>query len=278
LNGIVIIELWVVCTDRGSKKMKKPNICYLFTVLSAMLLGGSVVSTAALPIPAELSNSSPEISQSIAQSLQYIPPPPPEQGQPKGTRGGASRGNCPAVEPALMALVPAQVDENMQQSVWAVSSSSSPTFWLYVPAYTTDSSAISIEFSLQDKEGKDLFPPQVTIASQPGIIEFSLPTTLEAGQQYHWYFVVHCGASAQDFVDGWVEWRQPNADLQRQLSQAGDREKVALYAENGFWYDALTELARLRQTNPEDEALKADWESLLDSIGLGTLATEAIVR
>jgi Domain of Unknown Function (DUF928) len=277
LNGIVIIELWVVCTDRGSKKMKKPNICYLFTVLSAMLLGGSVVSTAALPIPAELSSSSQETSQSIAQSLQYVPPPP-EQGTPGNRGGGASRGNCSAVKPTLTALTPAQVDENMQQSVWAVSSSSSPRFWLYVPAYTTDSSAISIEFSVLDKEDKDLFPPQVTIASQPGIIEFSLPTPLEAGQQYHWYFIVNCGASTQDFVDGWVEWRQPNADLQRQISQAGDREKVALYAENGFWYDALTELARLRQANPEDEALKADWEGLLDSIGLGEIAAEEIVR
>ena len=111
----------------------------------------------------------------------------------------------------------------------------------------------------------------MTIDSQPGIIEFSLPTPLETGKQYQWYFVVDCGGTEPDYVSGWVEWRQPDADLQALLARSGDREKVALYANKGFWHDALTELARLRQANPDDEALKADWESLLDSIGLGEI-------
>jgi hypothetical protein len=186
------------------------------------------------------------------------------------------------VKPVLTALVPAQVDENGKESVWAVSAIDRPTFWLYVPAYTNaaDSPEIPIEFVLQDEDGNDLYPEplQFTVTPKPGIIEFSLPTPLETDRQYHWYFLVDCGGTQPDVVEGWIEWRQPSADLQRQLLPAGDREKVALYAANGFWYDALTELARLRTANPKDETLQADWESLLESIGLGEFAAEAIVR
>jgi hypothetical protein len=56
------------------------------------------------------------------------------------------------------------------------------------------------------------------------------------------------------------------------------REQINLYAANGIWHDALTNLAQLRQTNPEDAALMADWESLLKSVNLEAIATEPIVQ
>ncbi|RDH47676.1 hypothetical protein CBF18_21710, partial [Mastigocladus laminosus WC112] len=57
-------------------------------------------------------------------------------------------------------------------------------------------------------------------------------------------------------VNGKVE-RVPLAPaLKSQLAAATPRERIALYAENGLWFDTLTHLTELYRTHPKDEALK----------------------
>ncbi|WP_257237011.1 DUF928 domain-containing protein [Nostoc sp. 'Peltigera malacea cyanobiont' DB3992] len=45
----------------------------------------------------------------------------------------------------------------------------------------------------------------------------------------------------------------------------------------GIWYEALTILAQLRQKNPQDTALQAEWRNLLSSIRLDDIVAEPIL-
>jgi Domain of Unknown Function (DUF928) len=246
----------------------------------------------------------------LSSTLQYVPPPPPEQGAPAGrVRGGASQvseplppelvgdpdsneispgppvqTDEPPIEPPLpppplTALVPSVKTEgdSPQELVWAVSAIDRPTFWFFVPDALSPDTPIS--FVLEDSEGNPLYEHQFNVTSPGGVVSVTLPNPpLEMGKLYHWAFRISDDASSEpEFVEGWVERREPDADLSDRLARSSDREKVALYAEKGFWHDALTQLALLRQANPEDEALNADWTSLLASIGLEDIASAAIV-
>ncbi|MFB2978224.1 DUF928 domain-containing protein [Microseira sp. BLCC-F43] len=52
------------------------------------------------------------------------------------------------------------------------------------------------------------------------------------------------------------------------------QQKIALYASNGIWYEALTAAAELRRTNSNDP----NWANLLQEVGLSKIASEAIVE
>jgi len=52
-------------------------------------------------------------------------------------------------------------------------------------------------------------------------------------------------------------------ELASQLQQAKPRDRVLIFAKNGFWYETITELAALRRANPQDAQLADDWVALL---------------
>jgi hypothetical protein len=162
--------------------------------------------------------------------------------------------------------------------VLGLTASERPNFWFYVPYPLTPEH--SVEFMLQDEAGKDIY--QTTLsgsATTPGVMDFNLPTTapaLEVGKRYHWFFTVYCNEEQPVLVDGWVERVAMNPSLETQLAQARPQEKIALYRQAGNWYEAVTTLAQLRRQKPDDANLKAEWTSLLQSIGLEAIAQEPI--
>jgi hypothetical protein len=95
---------------------------------------------------------------------------------------------------------------------------------------------------------------------------------------YKWYFIIDCDPDAPPVVEGWVQRVAPNPTLASQLQKATPQQRVALYAANGIWHDALTNLAELRSANPGDDTFSNDWASLLQSVGLEAIATEPIVE
>jgi hypothetical protein len=55
-------------------------------------------------------------------------------------------------------------------------------------------------------------------------------------------------------------------------------EQAALYAKVGIWYDSLSLLAQLKQTQPSDNTFAANWVELLDSVGLEEIATQPLLK
>jgi len=239
------------------------------------------------PLP---DNGAPTQRPDAATRAQNPPtPPPPDKGSPGQREGAASRGHCVRVNNRLTALAPlvpkTSADSQgatpaMMNSgvVLGLTASERPNFWFYVPYSLRPGHPV--EFLLQDEMGKDIY--QTTLsgsATAPGVMDFNLPPTapgLEVGKRYRWFFTVYCNEEQSVLVEGWVERVALNPSLETQLAQATPQEKIALYRQAGIWYEAVTTLAQLRRQNPNDPSLKAEWTSLLQSIGLEAIAQEPI--
>ena len=168
--------------------------------------------------------------------------------------------------------------------VWGLTSNQDPTFLFFVPY--NRSSIKAMEFVLQNERNKTIYHQPATIPETPGIVKFHLISknaSLELGKNYHWFFKVHVACEPQkstevNNVDGWVQRTNLNSALDASIKEATPQPKVALYAENGIWYDALTTLAELRFTHPKDPTLAAEWTSLLKSVGLENLTAQPLVK
>ncbi|HIK31228.1 MAG TPA: DUF928 domain-containing protein [Oscillatoriales cyanobacterium M59_W2019_021] len=231
---------------------------------------------------ASLANLVATFSVRAESTLRYSPPPPPEdRGTPTGrSRGGASRDPlCGISGEPLTALVPSTPGERLLEIVWARTVADRPTFWFYVPYNLAPN--LPVEFILEDDGNNVLYQSKFEVESSPGIVRFTLPDSvdpLELDRLYRWSFKVYCHPTSPVFVRGWVERITLESELQGELETATPREQIALFAANGIWYDAIANLAALRHSQPEDTELLADWNSLLESVGLQEIASEPIVE
>lgn len=204
--------------------------------------------------------------------------PPPSDGDPQGTSGGGSRdGNLCVLDPqsgerSITPLVPA--------SQYGLTITDHPTLLIHVPK----TSAKNLFLSLEDANENSLYHTTVSIENKAGIVSVSLPThspALETGKYYKWSIVLICGEALDPndpVTEVWVYRVKPDFILTSSLKQATPLEQAALFGRAGVWYDALTKLAELRRLHPEDPLLVANWEKLLQSVGLGAFATEPLVQ
>ena len=215
-------------------------------------------------------------------------PPVPDNGAPGGRREGAgSHSLCQVTNQEkeispLIALMPKIVIETETKSktyVWGKTALDHPTIWFYV-AYPANT---YVEFVLQDEGENEIYQTTFTLDKTPGIVSLTLPEdkiNLETGKSYHWYFNIMCNPedTTDDFVEGWIERVELNPVINAQLESVKPLERISIYAENGLWYDTLTNLDRLRQTESENQAIAAIWTDLLQQVGLEEISQEPVVR
>ena len=210
----------------------------------------------------------------------------------RGT-GMGSRADCPNVKTPLTALVPfkeqglatKQKDNLAPMDVWGLTTMERPTFLFYVP-YIKDIANLSAEFVLQDAEENDVYRQAIALPSKPGVMSVPLPSNvapLQVNKTYRWYFKVHCNqqqtASYPVQVEGDIQRVNLQPNVAKQIAATTDpREKIAIYAASGIWYDPLNMLAQRRKANPNDVSLATDWQSLLQSIKLQQLATAPLLN
>jgi len=222
----------------------------------------------------------------LAEStIRFIPsqkiPTPDKKGTPDNDTGTGSRSqtNCPQKDIPLTPLVGGK--ENLELTL---TTSTHPTFWFYVP-YTAEE-VVSGEFYLQDQEGNNIFETKITLPTEPGIIGISLPPEikpLEINYQYRWYLVINCpeiegeNNSSPAWVEGLVQ-KIPQEQITT-FSTLPPLERIEIYAENGIWYDTLTELAKLKIAQPNSQELITIWSNLLNSstVGLETVSQKPIL-
>jgi Domain of Unknown Function (DUF928) len=207
--------------------------------------------------------------------------PPINRGAPTDRRGAGTRGECPPVNMAPTGLVPT-VASNNSQIVIGNTETEYPTFWYYIP-YSAEK-IHSIKFAIVDEKDNLLTkePIPVNISGMPGIISFTLPKTgqpLKPGQYYHSYLLIDCNPQSRSedvAIEGLVQLVPANVEFKKRLQVATEREKVILYAQQGYWQDAITDLGELRRQRPSDTTLIEDWKALLNSVGLTNIAAEPI--
>ncbi|MCG5060500.1 MAG: DUF928 domain-containing protein [Limnoraphis sp. WC205] len=237
--------------------------------------------------PLVMSNSSEESdrqnnSPSDQTTLNFQPP---NRGAPgtradAGSRGGS--GQCSKLEKPITALIPT--------TNWGETIAAHPTFWLYIPT----SSAATVELVLKPEGSDDvLYEVKFPVTQGPGIVSFRPPETappLEEGKAYRWMFNFYCSSEVLNAstrsniqsnftVSGIVARVAPSRALKQQLEKAGLTEKLNLYAENGLWYETLTQLAERRRTDPQNSEVADQWMDLLQhkAVLLNNIAQEPIL-
>lgn len=218
----------------------------------------------------------------LSQKVYFNPPPPPKEPPPGGrVIGGATRGSCPQVKQNLTALVPFTQEPPSVTNVWSLTTAAHPTFWFYVP-YSQNVTSPAM-FVLQDENANPIYEKAIAPPTKPGVMSVSLPADapkLAVNQQYRWFLSFSCDSEKQSppiYVEGVVKRVNLSQEITKQLQTATPQQQFAIYAQNGIWHEALTTLAKLRQKNPQDSALKTQWQDLLVSIHLGDVATEPMV-
>lgn len=179
--------------------------------------------------------------------------------KPGGTgQGVLGKGDCPATELLLTALVP-----KTDQGVQGQTISERPTFWFYVP-YTTAAN-FSARFSLQDEKGQMIYTTTRSLPASPGVVSIRLPLTapaLQVDQVYRWALQLEC-SRPELTVWGWVQRLELPTGTRTKIGALSTQQQAAFYQSNGLWLDALTVLGEARQTNPQNAAIANAWMSLI---------------
>ncbi|MBO9998581.1 MAG: DUF928 domain-containing protein [Cyanobacteria bacterium SID2] len=203
--------------------------------------------------------------------------PPPGEGQPTGNRSGGNR-DCFSATTSDNAVDRAFLTLLIPETLQGFTIDERPTVFVYIP----QTSARSVRAKLEDEAGNlYYYNENLPISETPGIYAFRFPSStpsLEAGQRYQWTMAVTCReASRYDdpSVSGWIERIEPDLALDRS-DREPSLELAASYAADGLWFDALTTLAELRQSQPNNPTVTREWETLLDSIGLAGIATQPL--
>lgn len=228
----------------------------------------------------------------VKSKVRFAAPSVLPPNKPSGRQqGGSSRGNCPATRKHLVAVVPSTTQKiknsrtknpalAVWSAVWGLTTSGHPTFVFYVPyALNPD---LPLIFVLQNSARENIYQTSIKATiPQSGFVSVSLPVTqkpLEINQFYRWFFVVDCAHESSPLVEGWVQRTVPSPALSKSLKNADGQQRVALYAANGIWYDAISTLSALRRREPKNSQFMADWVSLLESVGLKEIATEPVTN
>ena len=264
------------------KHPKYINIISIFTIafLSIIFLFNN------LGIKAQSQQSSR--SSSETSKLSFNPPPVKDNGAPGGRRKGAgSHSLCQVINQEkeispLIALMPEIVIETETKSktyVWGKTALDHPTLWFYI-AYPVNT---YVEFIIQDEAENEIYQTTFTLNKTPGIVSLTLPEdqiNLETGRNYHWYFNIICNPedTTDDFVEGWIEKVELNRVIKTQLESVQPLEDISIYADNGLWYDTLTNLDRMRQSDPGNQAIATIWSDLLRQVGLDEISQEPVVQ
>lgn len=215
----------------------------------------------------------PLLSQPGVQVSIKFPPTVDRRSVPTSTAGGGTRRGLSSCTQQSKAPLTALMPSNHVGTTVAAS----PTFFLYVPKTTAESS--SVEFLLVDEQENEVYQTTLTLTGTPGIINLSLPktTSLKVGKTYHWQFTLNCDPEDPDneefeFVEGLIKRTQLSPYLKTKIVLAPPLEQAQLYANMGIWHETVTILSVLRSSRPNE------WEELMKSVGLDAIASAPFVK
>ncbi len=234
-----------------------------FSLVVAMLVGITVIqhSTAIESIK----TPPPEVK---SERGGYVPP---STGAPARRVGGGTRGGGDG-DTILRVLVPEDT---------GLSSLAQPVVYWYVnrpvPA--------KIELTLLDEQSiEPLLELTLGKPVASGFQALDLGThgvTLKEGVEYQWSvaLILNSNQRSQDVVaSGTIAYVPPSDSLRRRSASADPREQPRIYAQAGYWYDAIAYLNRLIEENAEDTELRDFRRELLNQVGLPEVTDDRVAK
>jgi hypothetical protein len=191
--------------------------------------------------------------------IRWKPPIPPSSIGIPGNRaqGGGTRGCKPYG--GIAALVPL----TPQNIAWGRTIVNRPTVWLNVPQGLAKD--LPIEIVVREQNGKPIAKQLFTTKNQlsSGTIGVIFPpkTVLSIDRTYRWEVALYC--DTEDRVDRplIIQGKIQRVTAPSNISTAkSPLEKTQILAENGIWYDALTQVSDplCKSKNPELASTRAE--------------------
>ncbi len=196
---------------------------------------------------------------------------PPGDGQPDDTSSAGSRTGlkCTQDEQPIRAIMPRQN--------YGLTFEEHPSIFVYL----ADTSAQQVVLTLQDESGDDYQRAFLPIVDRSGITSFTLPDDQSApivGKNYQWSLVIVCGETVQPddpVLQGWVQRVEASPELERELAQKSEVDRIAWLAQKGYWYDTIAAIDRARTLSPDNAQLENFWNNVLELVGVSGSETEA---
>ena len=182
--------------------------------------------------------------------------------------GGATRGTSDKV-PVLFVVTPDHVGQT---------TSAQPSLFWYIDQ--VPDASMRIEFVLLDEEGteplvdKFLAPPKSAGIHRIRLADYG--AKLATGTEYEWSvaLILDPNDRSKDIVaTGWIDRVEPSERLVSRLATEGQDRAVAIYANEGLWYDAFSTLSDEIDRDPAAEQPRQQRASLLRQVGLEEAAT-----
>lgn len=194
----------------------------------------------------------------------------PNRGAPGSRFGGATRGNCISGEQRLTALLPST---NLGQTIAA-----NPNLFIFVPTTI----AQQAELVISDPDTNTVISTDVlTLPGKPGVMQVQPVLALDPGQDYNWSFTLICDSndpSSFVSVSGTIERVELNTAMATKLQSQNPQERLGAAVDAGLWYETLTILAELQQTNPVNSMAQTEWQGILTAVGLEAIAQEPLLQ
>lgn len=188
---------------------------------------------------------------------------PPMRGAPTSRVGGGSRSGGLA-NFTLNVLAPEQT---------GLTTEPQPTLYWYVSGPSIAKLEVTI---IAEVAERPLLSQSIELKSG-GVQSFDLAKhgiTLKPDTEYEWFVsaVPDPAQRSKDVTSGGTIKLVSDSSVHARAAAAGERDAPKIYAEAGFWYNAIDALSRLIARNPGDAQLRSQRAALLEQVGLSAAA------
>lgn len=125
-----------------------------------------------------------------------------------------------------------------------------------------------------DRSGDILLSKPLAMPNSTGLQKINLRDLglkLEANRTYQWSLILSPdknNPSLDQFAGAAIRHVKADAELAAQLADSTDASRVNLYARNGYWYEALHEILRLRAAHADNASIEQAYRSLLQQANI----------
>jgi hypothetical protein len=188
---------------------------------------------------------------------------PPLRGTPAGRVGGGTRGATERESFSLLVLAPDHVGYTVREQ---------PCLYWYISKPTT----LPVEVTIIERNGvKPVLEKVIKGPEKGGIQSVCLAdhgVTLRRNTQYKWFITLVTDADQRSkdiLAGGIISLADPTPALTEKLKgNSAGMAATAVYAEEGFWYDALDTISRMINSSPDSTDLRTQRAVLLEQVGL----------
>jgi hypothetical protein len=137
------------------------------------------------------------------------------------------------------------------------------------PSKVTTKNTFAGKFSLSTSEGdKSITIFQTDLKMSSGLSSFKIPiaASLQPSKTYRWQITVKDKRAKEVTASGWIVYTPPDEKLQKSLKLALTiRDRAKIYAEAGYWFEAIDGYTRWLNFKPEDLKARTARNEILKS-------------